>query len=100
MKGSRHLALAVLFSSLSSFAQPDRSGFSAPIIVDTKGVGFHFTDPAKGDYVSFDLKGDGRLMKVSWPQAGSETCGWSLSIPAARSPTGAVVHKSLASQRC
>jgi hypothetical protein len=72
MRGVRHLLRFAVFGfSISLFGQPDRSGFSAPIVVDTKGVGFHFTDPVKGDYVSFDLKGDGKLVKVSWPQAGS-----------------------------
>jgi len=42
-----------------------------PIIIDTTGKGFHFTDPAKGDYVTFDMRGDGQYEKVSWPKAGS-----------------------------
>jgi hypothetical protein len=48
---------------------PDPS--CAPIVVDTTNGGFVFTDPAKGEYVSFDMKGDGTLLKVSWPKVGS-----------------------------
>jgi hypothetical protein len=44
---------------------------TSPVIIDTTGKGFHFTDPRKGNYVSFDLKGDGTLMKLSWPEHGS-----------------------------
>lgn len=72
MKGVRHLlTVAVFCFNVSSFGQADRSTLNSSVIIDTKGIGFHFTDPTKGDYVSFDLKGDGKLMKVSWPQAGS-----------------------------
>ncbi len=43
----------------------------SPVIIDTKGIGFQFTDPTKGDYVTFDLKGDGSYKKFSWPKQGS-----------------------------
>jgi hypothetical protein len=46
-------------------------GGSSPIIVDTTGKGFHFTDPAKGEYVTFDIQGNGTYEKLSWPRAGS-----------------------------
>lgn len=49
----------------------DNAGAS-PVIIDTKNAGFHFTDPnTSNGYVSFDIKGDGSLAKVSWPQHGS-----------------------------
>lgn len=44
---------------------------TSPVVIDTTGKGFHFTNPAKGDYVSFDIKGDGTLVKLSWPEHGS-----------------------------
>jgi hypothetical protein len=43
----------------------------SPVIVDTTNKGLHFTDPAKGEYVSFDMQGNGVYLKVSWPQHGS-----------------------------
>ena len=44
---------------------------TSPIVVDTTGKGFDFTDPKKGDYVSFDMRGDGMYEHVSWTQHGS-----------------------------
>jgi hypothetical protein len=43
------------------------TGGGTPIIIDTLKTGFSFSDPTKGAYVSFDLKGDGTLLKLSWP---------------------------------
>ena len=43
----------------------------SPIVVDTKGNGFRFSDVAKGKYVTFDIRGDGKPTKVSWPKLGS-----------------------------
>lgn len=40
---------------------------TSPIIIDTTNKGFVFTDPTKGKYVTFDLKGDGTYLKLSWP---------------------------------
>jgi hypothetical protein len=40
---------------------------NSPLIVDTTNTGFKFSDPRKGDYVSFDIRGNGVLQKVSWP---------------------------------
>ena len=72
MKGVRHLATATaLCLGCSSIGQTGRNAFNSLVIIDTNGTGFHFTDPTRGEYVSFDLKGDGKLMKVSWPKAGS-----------------------------
>jgi hypothetical protein len=42
-----------------------------PLIIDTKGTGFKFGDPAKGQYVTFDMKGDNTYERISWPVAGS-----------------------------
>jgi hypothetical protein len=44
----------------------------APIVVDTAGSGFKFTDPTEA-YACFDLRGaeDGTCEKASWPQEGS-----------------------------
>lgn len=43
----------------------------SPIVIDTLNKGFVFTDPTLGDYVTFDLKGDGTYEHLSWPKAGS-----------------------------
>lgn len=43
----------------------------SPLIIDTLDHGFVFGDPKKGAHVSFDMKGDGTLQKVSWPKVGS-----------------------------
>lgn len=43
----------------------------SPVILDTTGHGFVLTDPEKGEYVSFDMQGNGNLVKLSWPKAGS-----------------------------
>lgn len=48
-----------------------KGGGGSPLIVDTTGKGFHFTDPAKGNYVTFDMQGNGTYEKLSWPKAGS-----------------------------
>jgi hypothetical protein len=44
---------------------------SSPIVIDTLNTGFVFTDPLKGNYISFDLHGDGKYEHLSWPQHGS-----------------------------
>jgi hypothetical protein len=45
---------------------------ASPIVIDTRNTGFKFTNPNTSDgYVSFDIRGDGTLFKVSWPQHGS-----------------------------
>lgn len=44
---------------------------ASPIIIDTTGGGFKFSDPTKGQYVSFDIEGNGVYKKVSWPLPGS-----------------------------
>lgn len=51
--------------------QPNINCSGSPIVVDTQHTGFAFTDPTKGQYVLFDLAGDGNLKKVSWPKPGS-----------------------------
>ena len=46
-------------------------GGTTPVIVDTKGNGFRFSDIDKGQYASFDMRGDGKYEKLSWPEFGS-----------------------------
>jgi len=46
-------------------------GGSSPVVIDTLNTGFVFTDPIKGNYVTFDLRGDGNYGHYSWPQHGS-----------------------------
>jgi len=48
-----------------------QSGVTSPIVIDTTKTGFVFTDPTKSEYVTFDMKGDGTLLRLSWPKAGS-----------------------------
>lgn len=43
----------------------------SPIVIDTTNTGFVFTDPVKGNYVTFDMRGDRNYEKVSWPKNGS-----------------------------
>ena len=43
----------------------------SPVVIDTLNKGFDFTDPTKGEYVSFDLRGDGTVGHYSWPKHGS-----------------------------
>ncbi len=43
----------------------------SPIIIDTRETGYAFTDPTKGQYVTFDIRGDGKPLKLSWLQANS-----------------------------
>jgi len=43
----------------------------SPIVVDTAKTGFSFSDPNKGQYVTFDIQGDGKPLKLSWPVEGS-----------------------------
>lgn len=50
---------------------PCGGGGCSPIVIDTSHRGFAFSDPKKGHYVTFDLRGDGNYEKVSWPMAGS-----------------------------
>ena len=40
-------------------------------MIDTKNAGFVFTDPTQGQYVTFDMRGDGAYEKLSWPKHGS-----------------------------
>ncbi len=42
----------------------------SPIVIDTTGKGFHFTDPAKA-CINFNLKDNGRPVCLSWPVVGS-----------------------------
>jgi hypothetical protein len=46
------------------------SGCVSPIVIDTAHVGYKFTDPEK-DWVTFDMRGDGKPVKMSWPVHGS-----------------------------
>lgn len=41
----------------------------SPIIVDTKGEGFHLTSASEG--VVFDIRGDGHPIQIAWTQGGS-----------------------------
>lgn len=59
----------ILVSSLS--AQVDPSPPSSPIVIDTQNTGFVFTDPRKGEYVTFDIQGNGHPQKLSWTKFGS-----------------------------
>lgn len=75
MKRLAHLIAVAVFLSFSSAASLSQTNCQwvlkengSPVIIDTKGIGFHFTDPTKGDYVTFDLKGDGSYKKYSWPK--------------------------------
>jgi hypothetical protein len=47
----------------------NQGGGSSPIIVDTKGEGFHLTSAENG--VMFDFYGDGHPIKLSWTAADS-----------------------------
>src|SRR5205823_4681833 len=44
---------------------------TSPIVIDTASTGFAFSDPMTGQYVTFDIMGNGQLLKLSWPKAGS-----------------------------
>lgn len=44
---------------------------SSPIVIDTQNTGFVFTDPRKGEYVTFDIQGNGHPQKLSWTKFGS-----------------------------
>lgn len=46
-------------------------GGGTPIVVDTANTGFLFSDPRQGQYVTFDLQGNGQPLKLSWPMPGS-----------------------------
>ncbi len=49
---------------------------NTPVAIETKKEGhYEFTDPSKGGYVTFDIRGDGSLQRVSWPKVGSGV-GW------------------------
>jgi hypothetical protein len=45
--------------------------YTSPVVIDTRNTGFKFTDPTLGNYVSFDIAGNGVLLKLSWTQQGS-----------------------------
>jgi len=45
-------------------------GCISPILIDTAHVGYKFTDPEK-EWVTFDMRGDGKPVKMSWPVHGS-----------------------------
>jgi hypothetical protein len=49
---------------------PAGTGCGSPILIDTTGKGFHFTDPNK-ECVMFDLENTGKPKCYSWPKAGS-----------------------------
>ncbi len=54
---------------------------ASPIVIDTKGTGFKFTDPDRPNgYVSFDLTGDGTMMRISWPKHGSGNAWLALDV--------------------
>ena len=40
---------------------------ASPILVDTARTGFALSDPTKGRYVTFDLVGNGKPLRLSWP---------------------------------
>jgi hypothetical protein len=43
--------------------------YASPIVIDTTGRGFHMTSSDNG--VTFDILGDGRAIKIGWPETGS-----------------------------
>jgi hypothetical protein len=46
----------------------------SPVVIDTEGNWGKrelFSDPSNGEYVSFDMRGDGSLEKFSWPKPDS-----------------------------
>ena len=65
------LLIAPAFGQKQTTAPRCPNSSCAPIVIDTTGHGFVFTDPAKGEYVSFDFQGNGTVSKVSWPKVGS-----------------------------
>ena len=48
---------------------PDQN--TSPIVIDTAKTGFAFSNPQEGHYVTFDIMGDGKPLKLSWPLAAS-----------------------------
>lgn len=44
---------------------------NSPIVIDTTGKGFRFSDPTAGHYVTFDVRGNGKYERVSWPKPDS-----------------------------
>ncbi len=50
-------------------SQPTTTG--SPILIDTAKTGFALSNPMKGQYVTFDLQGNGKPIKLSWPVEGS-----------------------------
>ena len=62
------LAILVIVVALPA---PVPAPSPAPLIVDTTNTGFKLSDPSKGEYVTFDIRGDGTLAKLSWPHHGS-----------------------------
>lgn len=79
MKRVAVLFLAAIVPSLCAIAQSQPTNCyreltgapPSPIIIDTTGKGFVFTDPIQGQYVTFDMQGNGTYQKLSWPKAGS-----------------------------
>lgn len=65
------VAFALPASAAQSTSQRVLEKDESPIIIDTKGTGFKFSDPTKGEYATFDMQGDGTYKKFSWPKAGS-----------------------------
>lgn len=76
----RWTILIALRLSAAAFGQQQRTAGDpgcpkpscAPIVVDTANTGLEFTDPLKGEYVTFDIKGNGKPVKLSWPKV--EAC--------------------------
>ncbi len=62
-------------------------GDLSPIVIDTKGVGFQFTNPADA-CIRFNLKDNGKPVCLSWPVVGSGNA-W-LALPDAKG----TVHNS------
>jgi len=61
-------------------ANPPDPNCSTPLIVDTRGTGFHFTNPKK-TCVLYDLAGNGNPRCYSWPKEGSGNAWLVLTNP-------------------
>ncbi len=44
---------------------------NTPVAIETQKGAFEFTDPSKGEYVTFDIRGDGNPQRISWPKPGA-----------------------------